>query len=95
MAPDASLSRLEELVRRGINYVCGSCGALLYHSGPDGVSEDGKTGFASRQPWEVVERMRSCPKCGRTLNPDADPNKIKLQKIEGTGPTAKPLYLDT
>jgi len=93
VAPDVSLSTLEELLRSGINYVCGDCGALLYHSGPDGASEGGETGFASRQPWEVVERMKSCPKCGRVLNPDPDPNMIKLQKIEGTEPAPKPLSL--
>ena len=76
------MTALQELLRRGINYVCGNCGAILYHSGPDGAVEGGETGFASRQPWEVVEKMISCPQCGRKLNPDPDPNTIKLQKIE-------------
>ncbi len=82
MPPEASLKTLESLVRAGINYVCAGCGALLYHNGPDGASEGGEAGFASRQPWEVVERLKSCPNCGRTLNPDPAPDAIRLQAVE-------------
>jgi hypothetical protein len=93
MTPDASLNTLEALVRHGINYICGVCGALLYHIGPDDASEGGETGFAPRQPWEVVKGMKSCPICGHTLNPDPDPNTIKLQKIQNTEKTPpKPVY---
>lgn len=87
MTSDASSNTLEALVRRGINYICGACGALLYHSGPDGASEGGEIGFASRQPWEVAENLKSCPRCGRTLNSDPDPDTIKLQKIEEREPS--------
>lgn len=81
MNPEASLDTVQKLVRPGVNYVCGGCGTLLYHNGPDGVSEGGEPGFASRQPWEVVDRMKSCPTCGRTLNSNPDPDTIKIRRL--------------
>jgi len=84
MTPQAALSTLEALLRPGINYVCEGCGALLYHNGPDGAIEGGQAGFASRQPWEVVEKLQSCPSCGRRLNADPNPETVKVEAVEVT-----------
>jgi len=57
----------------GINFVCSSCGALLYHTGRHGAFEGGEVGFPSRQPYEVAERLKSCPECAHQLNSASDP----------------------
>jgi DNA-directed RNA polymerase subunit RPC12/RpoP len=69
----------------GINYVCSSCGTLLYHTGPDGAFEGGEVGFPSRQPYEVAENLASCPKCGHKLNSSPDPEDFKI--LAKTGAT--------
>lgn len=85
MKSEASLNAAETLVRSGVNYVCGGCGTLLYHNGPDGASEAGEPGFASRQPWEVVDKLKTCPGCGRTLISNPDPDTIKILRIDEAG----------
>ena len=69
---------IEPLIRSGINYVCAGCGAMLYHSGVDGAFEGGEPGFPSRQPYEVTDRLRSCPTCGHKLNPQPDADAIRV-----------------
>jgi len=67
--------------RTGLNFVCSECGTLLYHIGIDGV-EDGKGNKANRSAYSlqppISEMLHSCPKCGRKLNFDIDPDKIRI-----------------
>ena len=81
MSPEVTLKTVEALLRPGVNYVCGGCGALLYHNGVGGASEGGEPGFSSRQPWEVADRLKTCLTCGRTLNSNPDPDSIKIQGV--------------
>lgn len=85
MKSEATSNLVATLVRPGVSYVCGGCGSLLYHNGPDGASEGGEPGFSSRQPWEVVEKLKTCPGCGRALNSSPDPDAIKIQGMDETG----------
>lgn len=78
MASKLVLDIIEPLINSGINYVCADCGAMLYHSGVDGAFEGGEPGFPSRQPYEVTDRLRSCPACGHKLNPQPDSDSIRV-----------------
>jgi len=79
MTPEVALDTVATLGKPGINYVCAGCGTLLYHNGVDGAFEGGQLGFSSRQPREVADRLISCPVCGRKLNPNPDPDTIRLR----------------
>jgi DNA-directed RNA polymerase subunit RPC12/RpoP len=72
------LKAAETSSKSGVNYVCADCGTVLYHTGVDGVFEGGEPGFPSRQPHEVTENLRTCPACGHKLNPQPDPDTIRV-----------------
>lgn len=78
------MSTLKLQASHGINFVCSECGALLYHTGRDGAFEGGEVGFPSRQPYEVVESLISCPDCGHKLNPSPDPHSVKIVGMSGS-----------
>jgi len=71
-----------ETAKLGINYVCADCGTLLYHTGVDGAFEGGEPGFPSRQPHEVTRNLRTCPACGHKLNPQPDPDRIRVTIVK-------------
>ena len=71
--------------KSGMNFVCSDCGTLLYHIGIDGV-EDGNGNKANRSAYSlqppISEMLQSCPKCGRKLNFEIDPNQIRIRARE-------------
>ena len=71
--------------RAGINFVCSDCGASLYHIGVDGVEDAGgnkadRSAYSLQPPMSEI--LRSCPKCGRKLNFEIDPNQIRIHARE-------------
>lgn len=52
---------------------------MLFHTGVEGAVEGGQEAFPVKQPAEVVERLESCPHCGRMLNAMPNPDTIKVK----------------
>ena len=66
----------EQRPKSGINFVCSSCHALIYHIG--GETEN-KRNSSSRYPKEsIFANMKKCAECGHELNFEVDPNKVKV-----------------
>jgi hypothetical protein len=76
------LKAVQTSSKSGVNYLCADCGTVLYHTGVDGAFEGGEPGFASRQPHEVAENLTTCPECGRRLNPQPDPDTIRVKVVD-------------
>jgi hypothetical protein len=72
----------ETLTKSGVNYFCSDCGTVLYHTGSDGVFQAGDPAFASRQPHEVAKDIGTCPACGHKLNPEPDPETIRVTIVK-------------
>lgn len=69
---------LGRLAKSGINYVCSDCGTLIYHTGVGGAFEGDRVAFPAKQPAEVVDRIKSCPNCGRALNAEPSPDSVTV-----------------
>jgi DNA-directed RNA polymerase subunit RPC12/RpoP len=74
--------------RSGINFVCSRCGNLLHHVGIDGVA-DGYGNKASRSAYALQSPLsdiqNACPKCGRKLNFDFDPDVLIIEATTPDG----------
>jgi len=63
----------------GINFVCSSCRALLYHIGAD---TENMRNSSSRYPKDAIfATLKKCTECGHELNFEIDANYVKVLPV--------------